>query len=74
MWQKTKVFMTRLIEHLSIKWDQPLWGVIDYVLTSLNITCVRATHCIIWGPHIPVKDMSYILPIFEDEAGMSSMC
>ena len=71
MGRETEAFIKRLGKHLALKWDRPFPRVINYLLTRLSIACVRVTHFTMRGYRIPVHDMSYMLPIFEDRAGMS---
>ena len=73
MGRETEAFVKRLAKHLALKWDRPFSRVIYYLLTILSIACVQATHHTMRGSCIPVHDMSYMLPIFEDGAVMSLM-
>ena len=52
--RETKDFVKRLAKHRSSKWEQPLFTVIDYLLTCLSIACVRATHRMTMGSRILV--------------------
>ena len=73
MRQETTAFVKRLGKHLAIKWDSLFSCVIDYLLTRLSIACAQDTHCTLRGLRTPVHNMSYMLPQFDDGAGISLM-
>ena len=71
--QETKAFIKGLAKYLLLKWNCLFLMMIVYTLTDLSITRVSTICHTMWGSRIPVKDMSYMLPVFEDWAGMSLM-
>ena len=73
MGREREAFMKRLGKHLAVKWDSPFSRIIDYLLTHLSIACTRATHRTLRGSRTPVQNLSYMLPQFDDGAGIFLM-
>ena len=73
MGRETEAFVKRLEKHLAIKWDSLFSCVIDYLLTRLSIVCARTNHLTLCGLRIPVHNMSYMLPQFDNGTDISLM-